>query len=337
MDKEKNLESLFEDLPVTEDARQKDLSSFNDPKNHNMEGDLVNNENKIKIGIVGHGFVGSAVDYAFTHPFVDKFIVDPKLDTTIDDLLDYDPFITFVCAPTPVGENGVCDASIVEDAVLKLMEDTTSIIVIKSTVTPDVIDRLANSLFDDDVPRLVYNPEFLTERSSKEQFVMAPYHIIGGSPNMTKEVVNIYKLFSLCTTDKYVEMSAPEASFVKYAVNTFLATKVTFFNQLYDTVTSFGCNWPTIANAVGLDSRIGQGHTRVPGFDGKRGFGGACFPKDLQAFNKFDTKCLTLLAEVGKINDNYRKNYELDDREKSNNIKFDGDENVDNGQTKKEQ
>ena len=175
---------------------------------------------------------------------------------------------------------------------------------------------------------------------------MAPYHILGGLPRATSEVTKIYKLFSLCTTDKYVEMSAPEAAFVKYGVNTFLATKVTFFNQLYDAVTDFGCNWPSFANAIGLDSRIGQGHTRVPGFDGKRGFGGACFPKDLKAFYKFDENRLTLLAEIGRINDNYRKEYELDDREKSNNVNYDsdlssdefelGDADVDNGQTKEE-
>ena len=332
----------YEDIPVDQ---AKDLMSMNDPGKH-AKDNLINDNNKIKIGIVGHGFVGSAVDYAFTHPFVDKFIVDPKYDTTIDDLVEYEPFITFICAPTPMGDSGNIDASIVEDATLKLMEDTEGLVVIKSTITPEVIDRLSNSVYDDDVDRLIYNPEFLTEASSKEQFVMAPYHIVGGLPRATSEVVKIYKLFSLCTTDKYVEMSAPEAAFVKYGVNTFLATKVTFFNQLYDSVVDFGCNWPSIANAIGLDSRIGQGHTRVPGFDGKRGFGGACFPKDLKAFNKFDEKSLTLLAEIGRINDNYRKEYELDDREKSNNVNYDsdlssdefelGDTDVDNGQTKKE-
>ena len=177
---------LYENVPTTTAEKQKDLGEYNSPAEHGNKNDLVHEDNKIKIGIVGHGFVGSAVDYAFTHPFVDKFIVDPKYDTNIDELIDYDQFITFVCAPTPSGENGVVDASIVEDAVLKLMEDTTSIVVIKSTVTPDVIDRLCNSLFDDDVARLVYNPEFLTESSSKEQFVMAPYHIVGGLPKMTK-------------------------------------------------------------------------------------------------------------------------------------------------------
>ena len=190
----------YEDIPVDQ---AKDLMSMNDPGKH-AKDNLINDNNKIKIGIVGHGFVGSAVDYAFTHPFVDKFIVDPKYDTTIDDLVEYEPFITFICAPTPMGDSGNIDASIVEDATLKLMEDTEGLVVIKSTITPEVIDRLSNSVYDDDVDRLIYNPEFLTEASSKEQFVMAPYHIVGGLPRATSEVVKIYKLFSICTTDKYV-------------------------------------------------------------------------------------------------------------------------------------
>ena len=60
------------------------------------------------------------MDYAFTHGDVVKFYVDPKYDTTIDDLLEWKPHVTFICAPTPMSEDGFVDASIVEDAVLKL-------------------------------------------------------------------------------------------------------------------------------------------------------------------------------------------------------------------------
>jgi hypothetical protein len=321
----------------------------------------------LKIGIVGHGFVGGAVDYAFTHPDVQKFYVDPKHGTTLDDLIAWSPHLTFICAPTPMNpETGFVDASIVEDATLRCFEDTEGAVIIKSTITPDVIDRIANSVYENDMKRLCYNPEFLTESNAKEQFVNAPYHVLGGHPQCTSDIEQIYSMFSLCTTDKFVHLSAPEAAFVKYGVNSFLATKVTFFNQLYDTVAEFGCNWPSVANTIGMDSRIGVGHTRVPGYDGKRGFGGACFPKDLVAFNNFDKKNLTLLAEVDIINKNYRTVYDLDDREKANNITFgkpkeeidpitervqevstdnvesdedlfEGEMNVDNGQTEEKQ
>ena len=278
---------------------------------------------KLKVGIVGHGFVGGAVDYAFTHPEISKFYVDPKYDTTIDDLVDWEPHVTFICAPTPMAESGFVDASIVEDAALKLLEHTEGGVVIKSTITPDIVDRLYQSVFEDDIKRLTINPEFLTESNAKEQFVSADYHVIGGHPDACQGLAQLYDVYSLCTADEYIFCSGPEAAFIKYGVNSYLATKVTFFNQLYDSIQRFGCNFPTVANAIGKDKRIGVGHTRVPGYDGKRGFGGACFPKDTKAFTLFD-ETLTLIDKCVNINNNYRNEYELDEREESNNVKYDG-------------
>ena len=278
---------------------------------------------KMRIGIVGHGFVGGAVDYAFTHPDIDKFYVDPKHGTTIDQLLDWQPHVTFVCAPTPMAESGFIDASIVEDAVLKLLEHTEGGVVVKSTITPDIVDRLFSSVFEDDVKRLTINPEFLTESASKEQFVMAPYHIIGGHPDACQGLAQLYEVYSLCTASEFIFCSGSEAAFIKYGVNAFLATKVTFFNQMYDAIQTFGCNYPTVVNAIGKDPRIGMGHTRVPGYDGKRGFGGACFPKDTKAFTMFD-ESLTLIDKCVTINNSYREKYQLDEREVTNNVKYNG-------------
>ena len=116
-------------------------------------------------------------------------------------------------------------------------------------------------------------------------------------------------------------MTPQEASFVKYAINSYLGMKVTFFNQLHDAALDFGCSPQRIINGVSADKRIGYSHTRVPGFDGKKGFGGACLPKDMNAFVKFNQD-LTLIAESVKINNKMREEYELDEREKNNNIKF---------------
>ena len=284
---------------------------------------------KMRIGIVGHGFVGGAVDYAFTHPDIIKFFVDPKYDTTIDDLVEWQPHVTFICAPTPMSESGFVDASIVEDAALKLLEHTEGGVVIKSTITPDIVDRLYQSIFEDDVKRLTINPEFLTESNAKEQFVNAEYHVIGGHPDACQGLAQLYEVYSLCVANEFLFCSGSEAAFVKYGVNSYLATKVTFFNQLFDSIQKFGCNYPTVVNAIGKDKRIGLGHTRVPGYDGKRGFGGACFPKDTKAFTLFDED-LTLIDKCVNINNNYRNVYELDEREESNNVKY-------NGQTEEEQ
>lgn len=304
------------------------VDDFDKAKDMTGETDTDNMpQENMRVGIVGHGFVGGAVDYAFTHEEIEKFYVDPKYDTTIDDLVEFDPHFTFVCVPTPSIGDGLVDASAVEDAVLKLLEHTKGGVIIKSTITPDIVDRLYKSLWENDYKRVVVNPEFLTESNAKEQFVNAEYHILGGMPDACRAVAEIYSIYSLCMAEDFIFMSGAEAAFVKYGVNSFLATKVTFFNQLYDAITKFGSNYPTIVNAIGKDPRIGKGHTRVPGYDGKRGFGGACFPKDTLAFTKFDED-LTLIAECIKINNKYRKEYELDDREKSS--------NVDYGQTKKE-
>jgi UDPglucose 6-dehydrogenase len=175
---------------------------------------------------------------------------------------------------------------------------------------------------------LTINPEFLTESNAKEQFVNAEYHVLGGHPDACQGVAQLYDVYSLCNATEFLFCSGPEAAYIKYGVNSYLAMKVTFFNQLYDSLQNFGCNYPTVAKAIGRDKRIGIGHTRVPGYDSKRGFGGACFPKDTKAFTIFD-KDLTLIDKCVKINNDYRKQYDLDEREESN--------NVDYGQTEEKQ
>lgn len=308
--------------------------------------DQISPANPLKLGIVGHGFVGKAVSYAFFSPSVDIFIADPKYNTTIDDLIEFDPQVSFICAPTPMNpETGFVDASIVEDAVIKLIEHTESLVVVKSTITPDIIDRLYNSMFEDGHERFVYNPEFLTEKAAEEQFVNAEFHVLGGYPNPTGAIAELYDVFSLCRSKEFFRMSAPEASFVKYAINSYLATKLIFFNQLYDLINYNACSYNIITRVVGEDPRVGIGHTRVPGYDGKRGYGGACLPKDIMAFLKFsevkneetgEVASFSLLEKVIEINNKYRAEYETDDREKANNITF-GEKDVNNGQIEEEQ
>ena len=279
-------------------------------------------KSKFKLGIVGYGFVGQAIDYAFTNDDLEKFYVDPKLETNIDDLCKWNPTCVFVCAPTPMSDNGTVDGAIVEDAVLKLIQHTDALIVIKSTVTPDILTRLYNSVHDDDKPRITHNPEFLTENNAKEQFINSRMRIIGGpTEESCQRIVTFYSTFSLCINLSWISMTPQEAAMVKYGVNSFLGLKVTFMNQIHDSAKKQSLNAQRIINGICSDGRIGFAHSRVPGYDGKRGFGGACLPKDMNAFTKFDED-LTLIAESVKINNKMREEYELDEREKSNNIKF---------------
>ena len=270
-------------------------------------------ENK-NIAIVGHGYVGKAVDYGFSDG-VTKHIVDPIYKTNISDLVGKNIDIAFVCVPTPFGKNGEIDSSIVESVVAELAQFICPII-IKSTVTPDIVDKLylKNN-------RVVYNPEFLTEKNALDDFVNPPMHIFGGGRGITNIVHEFYNDYSNCKPCPVFHMTAKEASFVKYGINSFLATKVLWMNQFKDIVDNMGCNYNKIINAIGTDIRVGPSHTQVPGPEGKRGFGGACFPKDTQAFASF-AKTFTVLEEVIKQNNIYRSQYELDDREKEQKVVY---------------
>lgn len=286
-------------------------------------------QENLKIGIVGHGFVGKAVDYAFSTDNVEKFIVDPLYNTTLADLAEFKPQITFICAPTPSRDDGSVDTSIVDEAVMKLINTTQSFIAIKSTITPDAAERLTR--FDS---RVVYNPEFLTEANPKMDFVNQQFNIMGVTDQGAGQYLEgIYNAFSLCNPAQTIMMSPVEASLFKYSVNTYLATKVTFFNQLKQICDDYGANFNMLSRALPIDHRIGHSHMKIPGPDGKAGFGGSCFPKDLNAFIKFVEKETsvdpTIWKEVRKVNNEIRSQYELSDREKAQNVNY--------GQTKEEQ
>ena len=75
---------------------------------------------KLKLGIVGHGFVGKATDWGFNKR-ISKFIVDPLLNTSVSDLKDFEPEIVFICVPTPMGNDGSQDSSIIEEVIKELI------------------------------------------------------------------------------------------------------------------------------------------------------------------------------------------------------------------------
>lgn len=272
---------------------------------------------KLNLGIIGHGFVGKAVDYGFSDELCEKSIIDPLYGNDIKDLPN-NVQVCFICVPTPMASGGAIDSSIVESTVNFLKENRSCLIVIKSTVIPSVIKTLSAGL---DGYRVVYNPEFLTERNANEDFVKPPMHIFGGDEVATYNLQQVYDTYSKCERCKIYRMTAVEASFVKYGINCFLATKVLWFNQFYDAVENSGANYGSIINAIGADPRVGTSHMRVPGFDGKRGFGGACFPKDTAAFSNY-AQDFTILKEIILANNEYRKNYKKDPREEAQNVEY---------------
>ena len=281
-------------------------------------------DKELKVGIIGHGFVGKATDWGF-NVNTSKFIVDPKNGTNIDQLAEFNPELIFVCVPTPMGENGIQDSSIIEAVVQELSAKCQeSIIVIKSTVLPSILEKIEKTH-----TKIIYNPEFLREKHANEDFMNSEMIIFGGDKDIATQVSKFYLDHSRCKTTQHIFLGISSASLVKYSINSFLATKVLFFNEIHDVFNKLKNNddWKTFIETVSLDKRIGDSHMNVPGHDGKKGFGGACFPKDTSALLKY-AQDIGVDLDVLKIainkNNKIRSQYtELGAREKEQNVSFD--------------
>lgn len=266
----------------------------------------------VKIGIIGHGFVGKAVERAFENASI--FIVDPKYNTKVTDLTDFEPNVTFICVPTPSNDDGSVNTSIVLESIVNTLSFTYSMVVVKSTVPPSFAEQFKNN------ERVVFNPEFLTERNAIEDMIWANRVILGGLPESAKTIHYYYLKYSICSASEYVYVTAEEACYIKYISNYMIAAKVAILNELNSLFVDKQ-SWSKIVNVLRKDSRLGDSHWLVPGLDGKRGFGGACLPKDTNAF-LLEAPNLTILKTVIESNNHLRNLYEPDARELQQNIKF---------------
>ena len=265
----------------------------------------------MKLGIIGHGFVGSAINQGFTKD-CKKFIVDPKYfhDNNIAGLISFEPDLTFISVPTPASSSGEANTEILFDVCRQLNRYKDHLVVIKSTVIPNKLEQLVEECID---LRIVYNPEFLTEKNYVNDFKNPKMHIFGGDKKDTEKVEEVYKNHAVCGPCPVFHTDIKTASLVKYSINSFLATKVTFFNELYDVYKSNGGeDFVEFTKILSTDPRIGTSHMEVPGNDGQRGYSGSCFPKDTNALTYFAreilNKPLTQLETSIKINDDLRKN-----------------------------
>ena len=274
---------------------------------------------KTKIAIIGYGFVGTAVEFGFRNKTNDIMIVDPyKGYHSIDDMISFNPEFVFICVPTPMNDDGSINKNIITSVVDQLTTINATVIV-KSTITPDVIEEICCA------DRFVYNPEFLTERNALEDFLRPDFHVLGGDLHHIQKVRDLYTYNSNCNPAPFHYMTPVEASLVKYGINSFLAMKVVWFNQWKELTESLDARYNVVSRSIGEDDRIGHSHTKVPGPDRKKGFGGSCFPKDtaaIAAFSKLNGVYLSVLEEVISANSRYRSEYELDDREKEQNIRY---------------
>jgi len=247
-----------------------------------------------KIGIIGNGFVGSSVAFGFspqTGCDAEVKIYDKdktKSTHTLTDVVNDSDFI-FLSVPTPSNQDGSISLDILFDVFKEIDEvidyeaDRQPIILIRSTVTPGTTEKIQGKY-----PRMyvVFNPEFLTERSAKFDFINQSRFIVGGSWGSTTRVEHLLKTrFGKSTP--VIKTNFQTAEMIKYMNNCFFATKVSFLNEMYQIAEKCGVNWEEAVEGFVRDGRIGHSHMNVPGPDGKFGFGGSCFPKDIQAMINF--------------------------------------------------
>jgi UDPglucose 6-dehydrogenase len=233
----------------------------------------------MEIGIIGQGFVGNAVYQKFKNYYdISTYDLDSsKCNSSEQETLDNK--IVFVCLPTPMKSDGSCDTSLVEYAIKRCFEfGITKTVVIKSTVSPGTTARL-NSLYPN--MSVVFNPEFLTERNAINDYENQTRIILGGPRPGTTEIKQIFsKVFP---NAHIIKTDSTHAEMVKYLTNSFLATKVSFANEMYQICEGVGVDYDKVIEYATQDDRLGTSHWNVPGPDGDFGYGGHCFPKDVKA------------------------------------------------------
>jgi UDPglucose 6-dehydrogenase len=214
-----------------------------------------------------------------------------------------DAKIIFLALPTPPGEDGSADLKYilnVSDALGPLLKDYV-VIVDKSTVPVGTADKVRARIakkakVDFDV---VSNPEFLREGVAVEDFMKPDRVVIGTTSDKSRKVMEALYAPFVRQGNPIIFMDERSAELTKYAANSFLATKITFMNEIANLCELFGADVDSVRKGVGTDSRIGK-RFLFPGI----GYGGSCFPKDVQALArsskelKYDFKILNAVMDV---------------------------------------
>ena len=246
---------------------------------------------KIKVGNIGCGFVGGALKtWIETHNAenCECRVSDPPKGFN-DDLSDVD--IAFLQIHVRTEDDGTQDLTLMKELIRKLPDVP---VFVRTTILPGTSDLLSKETGH----KVHYMPEFLTERTHIEDFKKQTMVFTGAVELLTKIFVG----------KKFAVMTPLEAEITKYAHNVFGAYKVTYFNAVREYCEKMGARWATVHSGCLLSGYINEMHTVVPGPDGKFGYGGKCFPKDVNAFAKLTagTPLGTLLAPLHELNVHFR-------------------------------
>ena len=243
--------------------------------------------NKIKVGIIGLGFVGGSMLQSFQQKNcnVKGYDINKTSDTFLSTI---DSDILFLCLPTLFDEqkkeyDKSCIKSICDDL---LKNNYKGLIVIKSTVEPTTTNNLCKSF---PTLKFVHNPEFLTAATAVEDFHNQKHIVLGKSENVLDEDVNILvEFYKEHFPDAEISVcSSLESESMKSFVNCFYSVKIQFFNELYALCKNMDCDYEIVKNLMLKNGWINPMHTNGPGTDGELSYGGYCFPKDTNALLEF--------------------------------------------------
>ena len=250
----------------------------------------------MKIVIAGYGYVGKAISSALKDT-CDITIVDPAFSTLT--VKDTEPDAVIICVSTPQSEDGTCDVS----NVIQVINDTPKEIpiLIKSTISLEGWDRILKCKSPQ---RITFSPEFLRARTAIEDFKNQKIMYVGHG-------ATTYWADTFLKSNPNLDIQTYEVKqliLAKYFRNAFLATKVSFFNQVLDLCKASGVSFDEVREVITDDNRIGKSHS---GVTEQRGIGGHCFPKDVSAiietgvWNNVD---LSIINEASEYNTKIRYN-----------------------------
>lgn len=245
----------------------------------------------MQVGIIGMGVVGQALHGTFKKKHITRtYDINGKWET-FEDVLKTE--IIFLCLPTPTKfiSGRFQQSNIALSEVLSSLNEANykGIIVIKSTVLPGTTEEFG-IIYPD--LKLVHNPEFLSEKTAKEDFKNSKSVLISSKDFKNSGVlVEFYKKTFPDLELKFISFNPKITEMAKYMCNVFYATKISIFNEFYDICQKLNIDFREVKTAAMCSNDwIGMKHTEVPGPDGKRGWGGMCFPKDVEALLGFAEK-----------------------------------------------
>ena len=243
-----------------------------------------------KIGVIGNGYVGGAIANGFSPAATGTCevkvhdVLPERSVNTIEETVNDSDFV-FVSVPTPMNKNGSINLKFINEAFKKINDvnkNENNIIILKSTVVPGTTEKLQKKFPD---LNIVFNPEFLTEKSARLDFINQTRIILGGNKIHTSQVAELFnERFKYC---HIIQTDFKTSEMIKYFCNVFFSVKVSFANEMKLICDTIGADWTKALEGFVADGRIGDSHLNVPGPDGKLGFGGSCFPKDINAFMSF--------------------------------------------------